>query len=168
MNKNETTLLRKTKTWTTVNIVILLLGAVMSTFSVVSLLGMKASGYAAFKDLPGGNELVAALEKAASPISITISFMIIALYIALVVWFFKANAGMKKNIVPEKTPYYVNIGLFVLGQIYSLISGGTQGAKGGAIFAVVLAVVFLAIRLMPLVYLRQIATRPGEQVQEVE
>ncbi len=169
MKANESILLKKTKTWTTVNIVLLIIGTVISIFSMISLMSMRASGYAMFRGLPGGEEMIDLLEQSISPVSIAITVILIAVNIALVVWFFKCNGRMKQNIVPEKLPYYINVGLFLLNQIYSLVSGGTQNnVSSGIIITVVLALVFLWIRIMPLVHLRRITTKPGEQIQEIE
>lgn len=169
MQKNESVLLKKTKTWTTVNIVLFIIGVVLSTISVVSLLGMKATGFALFQGLPGGEEAVAMLEEATSPISIAVTVVLIIIDIALVVWFFKCNGRMKKKIVPEKLPYYISLALFVLNQVYSLISGSSvQVTSGGIIFAIIIALVFLWIRIMPLIHLRRMITKAGEKIQETE
>ena len=90
MHKNESVLLKKTKTWTTVNIVILIIGVVISTISVISLFGMKATGFALFQGLPGGEEAVAMLEEATSPIGMALAVVLIIIDIALVVWFLNA------------------------------------------------------------------------------
>ncbi len=169
MHKNESVLLKKTKTWTTVNIVILIIGVVISTISVISLFGMKATGFALFQGLPGGEEAVAMLEEATSPIGMALAVVLIIIDIALVVWFFKCNGRMKKNIVPEKLPYYISLVLYVLSQVYSLISGSNvQVTSGGVIFTIILALVFVWIRIMPLIHLRRIVTKAGEKIQETK